>query len=112
MGGLFADAVDVHHAPGAEVLDLSGQLRTASVDVRTAVGGLSGQAHQLAAALGAVCDECHRLAAGLTPGKLHPHDLGNDFAAFLHIEPVVGVDVELVHDVGVMQGCTLHDCAA
>ena len=93
------------------MLDASGDLRPAAIFVGTYPGGVAEDALQRRPAFRAVGDKFDFQCIGIAVRHVHAHDLGDDFARFLHIKPVSLVDVEFLDYVVVMQRGTFHDRA-
>ena len=94
--------VDVHGPTADKVHDPPLHLRRAAPLVRAVMRRLTLHAHQRRTTLGTLADECHRCAIHrLRP--IHPDDLRNDLATLLDIHAAAEMEVEPLHDAGVMQ---------
>ena len=68
--------------------------------------------YQWGAAVRAVFREMRECHVRFASAQLDPCDLRDDLSSFLDIDVVSDVDVQNLHLVCVVEGCTFHDCAA
>ena len=99
---------DVHRLTRDEMFYAPLYLRRTTAVVGTVVNGLALVAHQRRTAFRAACDELYGLCDDGTLVDIHPHNLGDDLAAFLHIDIVADVQVETLDEVLVVQRGALH----
>lgn len=108
--GFGTERVDVHGLSRDEMLYAPLDLWGAPSVVGTIPGGRGCAlavgtvvAHQTGAALRAVGDELYGLGDDGALVEIDAHNLGNDFAAFLHIDEVADVQVEGTDEVFVVE---------
>ena len=107
--GFGADAFYVHGLSADEVLHPTLQLWRTRAGVRTIMRRLALVAYKRCATFWTGLDEYHSLSRGrIAPLCGHADNLRNNFARFLHIHPVAHVQVQLLHDVGIVEGGAAH----
>ncbi len=100
---LRPERTDVHRVATDKVFYATFQLGRAGRVVRTIGGCLTFVAHQAGPAFRTVLDERHGRRPGLPCRRIDTHHLGNDFTGLLHVNPIALMEVELPHDVLVVQ---------
>ena len=91
------------------MLDAAGDLRPAAIFVGAAPCCFSENAAEGSAADRTFGHKLHGRCVGKAPAEVYAGDLRNDLACLLHIEMVSLVDIELAHDVVVMERRAFHD---